>query len=112
MGLGPNLSPYCRWFPGMPRGWWAYQSQSYPQTTYPQMNVMGQPNLGTLPSQSALPSPLQTPPQMLQQQPYTFPQMPYGQGMFPGLGMGAGFGGLGMGMRYRRRMGGPPNRFY
>ncbi|MBS7626746.1 hypothetical protein KEJ51_06905, partial [Candidatus Bathyarchaeota archaeon] len=48
MSLGPNLSPYCRWFPGMPRGWWAYQA--YPRGGPQPMNIMGQPSLGFFPS--------------------------------------------------------------
>ena len=38
-GLGPNLSPYCRRFPGMPRGWWANpasSSQTVPPSTWDQ----------------------------------------------------------------------------
>jgi hypothetical protein len=27
-GLGPNQSPFCRWFPDRPRGWWANPAYS------------------------------------------------------------------------------------
>jgi len=35
-GLGPNMSPYYRWFPGMPRGWWA--NPAYSSMTSPPMS--------------------------------------------------------------------------
>ncbi|MEM3528268.1 MAG: hypothetical protein QXI59_08090 [Candidatus Bathyarchaeia archaeon] len=111
MGLGPNLSPYCRWFPGISRGWWAYQA--YPQNVPQPMNIMGQPNPGIFPGQAQPYSPYQANiPSPPQQNLYPPQQMPYGQGPFFGQGIGAGFGGLGMGMRHRRRMGGPPSSGY
>ena len=36
-GLGPNPNPYCRWFPSLPRWWWANPAytQNLPITTVP-----------------------------------------------------------------------------
>ena len=117
MGLGPNLSSYCRWSPSMPRGWWANPTS---QTSAPIANIMGQPDFGVMPYQTppcsmpyqspvgqypppaTVPSvtPQQFQPAMPSQQPYFAPQMQYGLKMGRSLG-----GGRGMGMGYRRRMG-------
>ncbi|MHA1377072.1 MAG: DUF5320 domain-containing protein [Candidatus Helarchaeota archaeon] len=36
-GLGPNFSPNCRWFPWLPRWWWANPTyaQNVPIPNYP-----------------------------------------------------------------------------
>jgi hypothetical protein len=98
MGLGPNLSPYCRWSPGTPSRQWA---------------AGGYGSVGTM---QPFPMPVQTPPLAYQypgpwmfghpQQPqlswswgqpmYAQPPTDYGYG--PGLGMGYG---QGMGVRQR-----------
>lgn len=111
LGLGPNLSPYCRWYPSMPRGWWADPAYAS-QTALPQLQpapmwptYQTQPNRYPHPvvydQTSAFPPalPRQIPPMMLPQSNMSM-QQPYGLG--GGMGMGAG---RGMGMQYRRRGG-------
>ncbi len=114
LGLGPNLSPYCRWYPGMPRGWWADPAYAS-QTAFPQIqptpawprfqNAFNQyPSPVAYGQASVFPpvAPQQlTPMMMLPRSNYTSPQ-PYDFGGGTGIGMGAG---RGMGMQYRRGRG-------
>ncbi len=69
-GLGPNLSPYRRWFPGMPGGWWANSAYSgmmppsmWGQPYYSQRSPSYLPQQNTLPYQQMQPT-----------QPVSYPQ--------------------------------------
>jgi hypothetical protein len=69
-GFGPNLSPYCRWLPWLPRWWWAnpaYASMmstyAWGQPNYPQYSPYYLPSQGTLPYQWMRPT-----------QPVSYPQ--------------------------------------
>jgi len=105
MGLGPNLSPFCRWSPGTPSRQWA--GAGYPSTGALQpAPMMGQ--YANLPYQYVPPlQPAQAMPGMVQQHqpamywgqsPYSQPQPQYACG--PDMCVGMGYG-QGMGMRYR-----------
>ena len=105
MGLGPNLSPFCRWSPGTPSRQWA--GAGYPSTgAFQPAPMMGQ--YASFPYQYVPPfQPAQTMPEMVQQHqppmywgqpPYSQPQPQYACG--PNMCVGVGYG-QGMDMRYR-----------
>ena len=109
-GLGPNTSPFCRWYPEMPRGWWMTQQTQIPQRpiepvnqAYPQFTDQYL-TPGQLPQDSFYQSqpfqvqprtPPQTPisPQPQIAYPQRFqPQTSYVQGLQRNYGMGFGMG--------------------
>ena len=47
-----NPYPYCRFYPGMPRRWWAYPGYGYPAGSYPSNYRIGM-------WQSGYPAPMQ-----------------------------------------------------
>jgi len=102
-GLGPNLSPFCRWSPGTPSRQWT--EAGYPSTgPFQPAPMMGQ--YANFPYQYVPPfQPAQAVPEIIQQQPASYWQSPYSQlqGQYacgPGMCVGVGYG-QGMGMRYR-----------
>jgi hypothetical protein len=98
MGLGPNLSPYCRWSPGTPSRRWAAGGYGSAGTMQPFPVLAQNPPLLY---QYAHPWMFGGAQQPQLAWPWTQPlyaQQPTDYGYNPGLGMGYG---QGMGMRYR-----------
>lgn len=102
MGLGPNLSPYCRWSPGTPSRQWAACGYPSPIAFQPApipAQYLGLPQAYPYPWQAAVGEGTRPQLAMPWAQPlYPQPQSDYGYG--PNAIMGTGYG-QGMGMRYR-----------